>query len=468
MMQSPTEQFSNSLRNSQTLRILSVGFLVLVLQIPIAMIGGLVSERQERRQAAVTEVSSKWGNAQSIVGPALVVPYTVRTVQTISKGRQVVHTDARNAVFLADTLVTHGTIDCETRHRGIFSVPVYRLKLNVEGEFARPSFAELGVQPFAVAWDKAHLAIGISDVRAIQEETVVLWNGRRVSFLPGTGAFVDAPAGIHAIVGVPAATQRIKFAFPLSLNGSMSAYLVPFAKSTMVELESNYRSPSFQGNWLPSERTIFANGFKATWSIPFLGRNYPQAWKADSSMHDAIDASHFGVDLVDPIDQYHMADRSVKYASLFLVLTFATIWLIEVLAGVRVHPIQYLLLGAALCLFYLLELSLSEQLGFTLAYSLACVSIIVMLVGYCVTVLLRVTRALLVGTGVAMLYAYLYILLQNEDYALLIGSIGLFAILAIVMFVTRRVDWYAGCVRPAAPAAVSPATGASDGTDGGG
>jgi inner membrane protein len=168
-------------------------------------------------------------------------------------------------------------------------------------------------------------------------------------------------------------------------------------------------------------------------------------------MREAIERSRFGVELVNPVDHYRMSDRSVKYAGLFVLLTFATIWLIEVLAGVRVHPIQYLMLGGALCLFYLLELSLSEHLGFPAAYALASVAVIGMVAAYAVVVLRQVSRAAIVGTGVALLYAYLYILLMNEDYALLIGSIGLFLVLAAIMFTTRRVDWYAAGSRRSAP-----------------
>lgn len=160
-------------------------------------------------------------------------------------------------------------------------------------------------------------------------------------------------------------------------------------------------------------------------------------------MKEAIDFSRFGVELANPVDHYRMAERSVKYAGLFILLTFAAVWLIEVLAGVRVHPIQYLMLGGALCLFYLLELSLSEHLGFPLAYAVASAAVVSMVAAYGVVVLQRLSRGLVVGAGVALLYIYLYILLMNEDYALLIGSIGLFVILGAIMFATRRVDWYA-------------------------
>ena len=210
------ERLASSIRSSQMLRLFSVGLLALLLQIPIAMIGGLVAERQERRQAAVTEVSSKWGNVQSIIGPVLIVPYTYRSTETSASGLQITRTETRNAIFLPEQLRVRGSIDAELRHRGIFSIPVYKVGLTLEGEFTRPSFAELGLEPAGVAWERAQLAIGISDARAIQQETAVTWNGKPVSFLPGTGAFTDGGTGIHAVVGLANGGQRAQFSFPLS------------------------------------------------------------------------------------------------------------------------------------------------------------------------------------------------------------------------------------------------------------
>lgn len=434
--------YSDALRGSQILRLITIGCLVLVLQIPIMVVDGLVSERQMRRQEAVTEVSGKWGGAQSLVGPALVVPYTVRWTEENAKGRIVSRSATHNAVFLPERLKVTGDVKSEIRRRGIYTIPVYRMDLALEGEFARPDFGELGGPPAEIAWGKAQLAVGISDVRAIQKQATAQWDGRPAPFRPGLGAFADAQAGIHAPVAVRPDQAKVAFSFTLSLNGSMSAYFTPFGKSTDVTIRSNYADPSFQGAWLPTDRKVSAQGFTAHWSIPALGRNYAQAWKADAGMSQTVEASKFGVDLVNPIDEYHMVDRSTKYASLFIVLTFGAIWLIEVLAGLRVHPIQYLMLGAALCLFYLLELSLSEHLGFHRAYAIASLAVVGMLGAHCVTVLQRVSRALAAAAGTVALYIYLYILLTVEDYALLIGSVGLFVILGMVMYLTRRIDWY--------------------------
>src|SRR5436190_20645194 len=382
-------------RESATLRLLGVGLLVLLLQVPIFMIGGLVSERQARRAAAIADVSSKWGTSQTVIGPALALPYTARVVETAASGLQIPRTEMRTAIVLPSTLHVRGTLDAENRTRGIFSIPVYRLKATIEGEFARIAPSDLGVAASDVAWDRAHLVVGVTDVRAIQEQTVLTWNGRSVRFDPGVGRFVDAQTGLHADVPVDDATGRFAFSFPLSLNGSVSLEMVPFAEETTVEIASNSPHPNFHGAWLPAQRTVSAGGFTAKWTIPFLGRNYPQAWTT-VNMRDTILKSAFGVELTDPVDYYRMADRSVKYAALFILLTFASVWLIEVLSDVRIHPIQYLLLGAALCVFYLLELSLAEHLGFALAYAIAATSVLGLVSAYSVAILRTAPRAAMV------------------------------------------------------------------------
>lgn len=442
------ERVSKRMRGSQMLRLLTVGLLVLLLQIPIAMIGGQVSQREMRGVEAIEEVSSKWGKKQVISGPALVVPFTHRWTEASREGLPIVRTEPRFAYFLPDSVALRGTVSTEIRQRGIFSVPVYKLGLTLSGRFSRPDFSNLALEPAAIAWDRAHLVVGISDTRAIQQETAVRWNGAPVTFVPGTGGFTDAGSGIHAVVGFDANAEGVDFSLPLALNGSRGAYFTPFGQNTVVELESNYPHPSFQGNWLPIERHVSNEGFEARWSVPFLGRSFPQSWTSVDDMEAEIGNSRFGVEFLNPVDHYRMAERSVKYASLFILLTFATLWLFEVRAGVRVHPIQFLMLGGALCLFYLLLLSLSEHMAFALAYVLASVSVVGMVAAYGVVVLKGLSRALAVGLGVAVLYGYLFVLLVNEDYALLMGSIGLFLILALIMYATRRVDWYGAAAGP--------------------
>ena len=433
-------------QSSQMLRVFLVGALTLVLLLPIARIGGLVSERQERHQTAVVEVSDKWGNTQSVTGPALVLPYTTLDEQPESDQTPAVDR-TRYAVFLPAELRVTGQINTESRERGLFSVPVYTMSSSVSGKFEIPNLDELGINPATVDWGLASFVVGISDVRAIVDQSMLSWSDSEVEFLPGTTGFNGSP-GIHALVPVSDVSDDLTFSFLLSLNGSHAVYWVPFAEETSIQLASNSRYPSFQGNWLPTERTISANGFDALWRVSYLGRDYPQSWTSGTDVGQAIEASLFGVELSNPVDLYRMAERSVKYAGLFVLLTFAVVWLTEVLARTRVHPIQYLMLGAAICVFYLLELALAEHIGFHPAYAIASLSVIGMVASYGRTIFGSWRRAAWGASSIAFLYAYLFVLLTNEESALLFGSIGLFAALATIMFVTRRINWYAGANSP--------------------
>ncbi|MGC9326127.1 MAG: cell envelope integrity protein CreD, partial [Candidatus Hinthialibacter sp.] len=229
------------------------------------------------------------------------------------------------------------------------------------------------------------------------------------------------------------------------LNGSQGAFFTPFGRNTTVEIRSNWSAPSFQGNWLPTQRDFSDQGFDAVWNIPFLGRDYPQKWWKDFGMENIekkIAASIFGVRFIAPVDHYRMAQRSIKYEILFLVLTFAALWLFEILIHMQIHSVQYLLVGVGMCMFYLLELSLAEHIGFIPAYVCASASVIILISTYCIAILKGKKRAAIIAAVTTALYAYLYILLMNQDYALLIGSIGLFLILAAIMYLTRKIDWY--------------------------
>jgi inner membrane protein len=438
-LRSHTESVGAALRQSRLLRLLALGFLTLVLLIPVDWIRELIAERSQRRLEAVEEVVSKWGRTQTLAGLALVVPYQQRRIETID-GKEVELFDQRYLTVLPDILKVNAEVDGEERYRGIFVVPVYRLRLDVSGELTLPDLKALRIEPSSIDWLRARAVVGLADARVIQNRAELNWNGEQRPFHPGAGGVI--PAGIHATLAAPL-TGKATFSYQLEANGSSGVYFVPLGQETIVTIESNWATPSFQGNWLPSERTVNDLGFNATWSIPFLGRSQPQAWvTASEDQASPLQSTPFGVDLLMPVDAHRMADRSVKYAQLFILFTFGTIWLIEVLAQVRVHPIQYLMIGAALCTFYLLELALAEQIGFRSAYALASTAVVVLIAAYAVAVLRGWSRAAGVAGLVSGLYVYLYVLLTNEDYALLLGSVGLFLALTVAMLLTRRIDWY--------------------------
>lgn len=430
------------IKRSRILQLLLIGILVLVMKIPVFMISNLIHERQGREHEAMEEVTSKWGEKQALTGPALVIPYKYHWREIGNKGETIEKTQTRFATFLPEKLKVRGEMETELRYRGIFEVPVYHIGLSVQGEFNSPIFKDWDVLPEDILWDQAQLVVGISDTRAVREQVKLNWNDQVFAFLPGIGTYESiAESGIHVDLPRLQDVRRFTFAFSLMLNGSQGLFMTPLGQDTSLDLKSNWNSPSFQGAWLPSQRTVNVNGFEAIWDIPYLGRNYPQSWNSEKLMKEKIAASQFGVDLISVIDKYRMAERSVKYASLFILLTFATIWLIEILFKFRVHFLQYILVGFALCLFYLLELSLSEHIKFAVAYVIAAVAIVTMITAYGKVMLKTYRKAAIIGSIAAALYSYLYIILCNEDYALLMGSIGLFMILGLIMFLTRRVNW---------------------------
>jgi len=432
----------NRIRFSQLLRVLLIGFLVLLLQIPIVMISSLIQERSMTRNEAVEDVTGKWGKEQTLAGPVVAVPYVEHWLEDLPTGGQRPRNAVRHASFLPETLAVEGKIESDVRYRGIFGVPVYRMLLEVKGSYQKPDFSEWGIKPDDILWDRAELWLRISDARAIQNQASLNWNGIPIDFAPGTGDSGGSIPGIHIPLKGCLGGVSSQFSFLLTLNGSVGAYFTPMGRETVVELKSNWSNPSFRGNWLPTERRVSDSGFEARWSIPSLGRNYPQRWNSSSDFEKEIVNSRFGLELLSPIDPYRMSTRSVKYEALFLLLTFLSLWQFEVLSRRRIHSLQYLLVGAAMCVFYLLLLSLAEHLGFLSAYLLASVAVVGLITAYCAAILRRAAWTAVIGGLVGALYAYLYVLLRNEDYALLIGALGLFVILAAVMYLTRRTDWY--------------------------
>ncbi len=454
-------------RDSKMVKVIGVGILVLLLLIPLAMVRGLVSERQERQLSVERDLAAIWGAAQTVGGPVLSIPYdSLCEVQTAATNRQVItsfQTCEKLGHFLPETLRIDGPVKPEVRSRGIFDVVVYRTDLRLQGTFAPPRFedlsteASLGSGPIGtVHWERASLGIGIPDLRGIRGRVDLDWQGKRVPFAPGVAdpslwtSGLRAPLRLDGAAGKPAAGGRIPFSLSVSLAGSSGLRVLPFGRQTGLALRSTWASPSFSGAFLPDTRRVGEDGFNATWNVSYYGRSFPQSWSSSQTGNLAaeIAGSSFGVDFVQPVDVYQQTERSVKYGALFLVLTFVTFFLFELFQPIRVHPVQYLMVGSALCLFYVLLLSIAEQVAFGIAYLVAGGATVALLGLYAAAVLRGIQRAVLFAGVLGLLYGYLYVLLQAEDYALLLGSIGLFLILALVMLITRRVDWYGGGVAP--------------------
>jgi inner membrane protein len=315
---------------------------------------------------------------------------------------------------------------------------VYTAKVTLDGTWPKLDLAALGIDN-AVPLDRVEVLMRLSDPHALETLPIVEISGVEHPFEPAAENFGEA-GNLHvALPHAPAPGSA--FTIALDLRGSSGLYFAPLGGQTQVTLAANWPHPSFQGGWLPKQHAVDDSGFSAAWSIPYIARGFPSMWKQGDVSDKTLGASHFGVELITPVDPYRMSQRSLKYAALFIGLTFLALWLFEVRTGLRVHTVQYLLVGAGMCMFYLLELSLAEQVGFVIAYVIASGAIVMQLALYSRAVLKAWPRALMMGGLISLLYGLLYVLLRDEDYALLIGSSGLFLALSAVMYLTRGVQW---------------------------
>jgi inner membrane protein len=393
------------------------------------------------RNNAVAEVTAKWGKKQTLQGPLIVVPY-VENVKQQKDTPWIVEQKTRYATFLPEHLNANVKINSEIRYRSIYGIPLYRSKISLKGDFDIKQMA-LENTDRKLQWDKARLIIAISDPKSIHSESFLRVNRDSIKLEPGTSNGMHKQSGFHAQLDLDGKSSKNTFEISLDLGGSDGFYIAPVGRHSSISISSDWKDPSFQGNWLPSDRVVNEDGFTASWEIPYLGRDYPQNWFSNAQQHyEKMCDSAIGVDLVFPLDAYGKAERSIKYELIFIGLTFVGFWLFEILSGVRIHPMQYILVGGAICLFYLLLLSLAEHIGFQAAYFISASMVVTLVTVYAKKLLEGSGRAAIVGASMSTLYLYLYALLQEQEYSLLAGSIGLFVILALVMFLTRNVSWY--------------------------
>jgi inner membrane protein len=424
-----TKGIASIVANPLSIKIITLGVLTLLLLKPAAMIRSLIEEREQRQTEVVEEISSKWGRKQTVIGPIISVPY-----QPGPSGEKLMH-------FLPKELEVSGVINPKVLRRGIFDAVVYNADLRLKGEFTYPDTEKLKVRPHFIDWERATISLGVSDVRGIKDKIRAKIDSRKIRMNPGLPGKDIVDSGVSARLDLDPRNNRIRFDFNLNLAGSERISFIPIGESTIVKISSDWPSPNFDGAYLPNKREVSPEGFKSQWKVLDLNRNYPQQWIGNAYSAEAH-RSAFNVGLVTPVDFYQKSMRTTKYAVLFVVLIFTAFFISEITAKVRLHPVQYLLIGAAVITFYILLLSLSEHIDFSLAYFLSSVSVIALVTLYAWSALQSSRLAAVVGGVLTIVYTYLYWLLQMVDYALLAGSIGLFAALSVIMWITRKVDWY--------------------------
>ena len=405
------------------------------------MIRSLITEREATQNEAIKEVSSKWAEQQTISGPFVSIPYYryVKEVSSKDSAEKIVQVKDYLHI-LPSQLNISGNINPEKRYRGIYEIVVYNSKLEISGTFNKFDLAALDIQPKDIFFDKAEFVVGIDDLRGIEEQINLSWNNQSISFNPGVSSDDVVKSGINAVVKMdPKDSSTYQFKLSLNLKGSQLLYFTPVGKVTDINLSSDWPNPSFNGAFLPDKREISEKGFKANWNILHLNRNFPQVWTG--SQH-TISKSSFGIDLILPVDNYQKSYRSIRYAILFIGFTFLVFFFIEVLNKVFIHPVQYILVGVALIVFYTLLLSFSEHMKYNLAFIISALSTLLLIAGYVKAILKSSQLSLLISGILTVLYTFIFVIIQLQDYALLIGSIGIFIILGLVMYFSRKIDWY--------------------------
>jgi len=449
----PSDNFS-ALSSSLTMRAIIIGVLALLMTIPLGFVNETVNERGHRYASTLSETANTWAKPQTLMAAMIVVPYTT-SVQTkvnivgddgvrraVDRTKQTAH----HAYFLPKTLDISVNMQDEIRQRGIFKSLVYKADVAIDAEFDRFDLSMLDGNnkknntTNTMHWEKAWLAVGLSDTRAINKIDTIQWQNTDKQLAPGT-KLDGLPSGFHALLDTNQAdfdrAGTKKMLLNMSIRGSGSFQFTPWGETTNVKITSSWPHPSFNGDALPNEHTISEDGFNASWTVPLLARNYQQQWTGDATKAELLEFAA-GVSMFEPVSLYSQVTRAVKYGILFIALTFLTLFIFELAIDRKLHVVQYALIGVALSLFFLVLLSLSEHTEFIKAYAIAALLTISMISTYVWVALRSAGRAGLVFLMLCALYAVLCSLLQFEDFALLVGTGLLVFIVMALMFVTRN------------------------------
>jgi len=422
---------TTKISESLSLKAVIIAALILLSLIPNAMIMILIKDRQDRSVETIRKINEKWSLEQTLAGPILTIPYS-----SYSSDSQVKKLEMHELHLAPENVKMSVRLFPEERHYGIYKTILYKSEIRITG-----NFAPITNLPENADCNRAYLSLEISDLRGITNRLSFTVNNKEYATEAGTSSIPELKRLIAPIKGVinPTEETPIDFECRLNLNGSQGIDFIPVGNTTNIEVEGNWKDPGFVGNFSP-QYAITDSGFKATWNVMSFNRSIPERW-TEQNFVDFQGAS-FGVNLVDSVDHYQQNMRSAKYSILFVTLTFVVFFFVEVLSKKRIHPIQYLLVGFALLLFYTLLLSLSEQINFAWAYLISTLATIVLITAYAFGIFKNKTETIILALILGLLYTYLYIILQLEDIALLIGSIGLFVILGIIMYLSRKIKWY--------------------------
>lgn len=452
-------------RRSMGLKLLLVCLLALLMSIPALFVFMLLGDRTNRAQEVSREVGALVGGEQTFLGPVLAVPYEMPPSgqdRTVATGVHVIFPVSGRADVATRS---------EVRQRSLFKVPVYKADIGFSATFDLRAGAQLAPKGATLDWSRAEFLLGASDPRGALADVSLAIAGQARAVAPASllnGAPMDAedPPTIRGVyggggpsslkffgasaAGIPTAAP-FKVTAALKFSGAQRFDLLPFAKTTRVEARGDWASPSFDGGFLPAQRKVGGDGFAASWNVPFVARGIPA--EGDAGLIGALAPGSIGVSFVEPANPYQSVARSLKYALMFVGLVFLAYFMFETRQGKRVHPAQYVLIGLAQVVFYLLLLSIAERIGFDGGFAIAASATVALISAYAGWVFESRRQGLIALVGFSVLYGLIYVLMRLEDLALLVGALASFAAIAAVMFVTRRLDWYGAAAPTPGPTA---------------
>lgn len=422
------------LANNIWIKGLLTGVLVIIMLIPTAFVSNLVKERQARQKEVENEVSSKWATEQEITFPYLYIPYNSTASYNVKAPLE-----KKFFIILPQNIRVSGSVSTEERKRSIYNVLLYNSQLNAKGNFtiAVPE----NIDTSAIDWTNSKICLGISDFKGIEQKIVANVNNVSYEFSAGLPTNEIDSTGLSAHINLTDRNinKEMFFDLPLKVKGSKQLHFVPLAGNSQFTLTSNWNSPSFDGSVLPTERNLIKNGFEANWSFNKANLPFNTSFK---NFNFKKDDYSFGVSLLQPTDQYTKTSRCIKYAILFIGLSFSFFFITEIMQKKPFHPVQYILVGLALIIFFTLLLSISEFLLFDIAYLIASVATVSLVTLYVKGHFKSWRIAGLFAGVIGFIYAFIFVLIRLEDTALLVGSIGLFIILSAVMYASRKINWY--------------------------
>ena len=433
---------------STTAKMIMVGFLTLALLIPLFFVQDLIKERSARQKEVVSEIAELWGKEVSFYGPILQIPYKTFKETTIvdAKTKQVSiqrNSTVMNAYFFPEKLNNTSQVKKNTSlKRGIYNNVVFTTDMIFDGNFGKPNFEKLGIKEEDVYWEKASIIVKTTNLKSIKSDLKIKLNNQLQIFesKPEEDSYYGTLETNNFNCKTITATDKIDFNFSMQYNGSNSVEFIPIGKTTLVSIDSDWESPSFSGTFAANTTTkkVGKKGFHADWKIVAINRSFAQQY---INKIPKLNEYSFGVKLIETVDEYQQNERASKYGFLVIGLTFLIFFLIQSISKINIHIFQYSMIGLALIMFYTLLISITEHSSFTLAYSIAGTAVVALITLYSMSILNNRKFPVFIGISLSVLYTFIYVIIQLEDYALLVGSIGLFFILSAVMYFSRKIDW---------------------------